>query len=481
MFSRGIRSLLSARFRVLLASLQQSDSLPFSEALDEEQILAACDAHGVSSSEDEQNEQVFTVAMTLWGFLSQVLHKEEHRSCLAAVARIGVLLVAMGRPRCAQNSGPYCRARGRLPVGIVQELTLDVATKCEGQIPKNWLWKGRHVRLGDGTSVTMPDTEENQEAYPQQTCQKEGLGFPIARLMVLLSLATAMVSGMAMGPFAGKESGELALLRELLDQFDPNDIFLADKLFCSYFMIALLVERKVDLVALLHQARKVDRRRGKRLGKHDHLITWQRPDRPSWMDEATYQRMPQSLELRLIHVDIDEPGFRTQSLDIVTTLTDAEEYTRDEIADLYRRRWLVELDIRAIKSTMGMDHLRCKTPEMVRKEVWTCLLAYNLIRQKLLQAALEMNVSPRQMSFTNALQTFTAAWMVMPLLDSQTQQLLIDAQLRSMASQRVGNRPGRVEPRAVKRRPKPYRLLTIARAAAQALLRKGIDPYKKQK
>lgn len=481
MFSRGIRPLLSARFRLLLASLQQSDSLPFSEALGEEQILAACDAHGVSSSEDEQNEQVFTVAMTLWGFLSQVLHKEEQRSCLAAVARIGVLLVAMGRPRCAQNSGPYCRARGRLPVGIVQQLTLDVAAKCESQVPKDWLWKGRHVRLGDGTSVTMPDTEENQEAYPQQTCQKEGVGFPIARMMVLLSLATAMVSGMAMGPFAGKETGELALLRELLDQFDPNDIFLADKLVCSYFMIALLIERKVDLVTLLHQARKVDRRRGKRLGKHDHLITWQRPDRPSWMDEATYQRMPESLELRLIHVDIDEPGFRTQSLDIVTTLTDAQEYTRDEIADLYRQRWLVELDIRAIKSTMGMDHLRCKTPEMVRKEVWTCLLAYNLIRQKLLQAALEMNASPRQMSFTNALQTFTAAWMVMPLLDRQTQQLLLEAQLRSMASQRVGNRPGRVEPRAVKRRPKPYRLLTMARAAAQALLRKGIDPYKKQR
>ena len=481
MFSSRIRSFLSARFRLLLASLQQSDSLPFSEALGEEQIQAVCDAQGASSSEDDQDEQVFTVAMTLWGFLSQVLHKEQHRSCLAAVARIGVLLVAMGRPRCAQNSGPYCRARGRLPVGIVEQLVLDVAAQCEETAPAGWLWKGRHVRMGDGTSVTMPDTEANQKAYPQQTCQKEGLGFPIARMMVLLSLATAMVSGMAIGPFAGKETGELALLRELLDQFDPNDIFLADKLFCCYFMIALLVERKVDLVTLLHQARKVDRRRGKRLGKHDHLITWQRPDRPSWMDVETYQRMPESLELRLVHVHIDEPGFRTQSLDIVTTLTDAQEYPRNEIADLYRRRWLVELDIRAIKSTMGMDHLRCRTPEMVRKEIWTCLLAYNLIRQKLLQAALAMNVPPREMSFTNALQTFTAAWMVMPLLDRQTQQSLLDAELKSMATQRVGKRPGRVEPRAVKRRPKPYRLLTMAREAAQALLRKGIDPYKKQK
>ena len=290
-----------------------------------------------------------------------------------------------------------------------------------------------------------------------------------------------MTSGMAMARFQGKETGELALFRELFDQLDPGDIVLGDKLYCSYFMIALLANRGVDLVVRLHQARKADYRRGKRLGKHDRLITWNRPARPAWMDAETYARMPQRLELRLIHVDIHAPGFRTESLEIVTTLTNVARYTRDDIAQLYGRRWLTELDMRTIKEAMGMDQLRCKSPEMVRKEIWTCLLAYNLIRQKILQASMESDRSPRSMSFTNGLQILAAGWMVMPVVDRRTRGALIRTELKSVASQKVGNRPGRVEPRAVKRRPKPYPLLTMLRAKAQALLRKGIDPYKKQR
>ena len=246
-------------------------------------------------------------------------------------------------------------------------------------------------------------------------------------------------------------------------------------------MIALLRERRVDIVARLHQARDVDLRRAKRLGKNDYLVTWERPARPAWMDEETYERMPETLQLRLIHVNINQPGFRTESLDIVTTLTDVYQYSKEDIAELYGKRWLVELDIRSIKATLGMDELRCKSPEMVRKEMWTCLLAYNLIRQKMLQSALQKGLSPRSLSFANALGVITAGWMVMPLLDKQTQQALMMAELTSIASQQVGKRPGRVEPRAKKRRPKPFRLLTMARQAAQALLRKGIDPYKKQR
>ncbi len=472
----GIKS-LSRRFHLLLSSCQQSDSLAFSDTLTQDQIQAACDKHGVTFDP----ETIFNPAIVLWGFLSQVIHKEELRSCLAAVARIGVMLIAMGRPRCVQNNGPYCRARSQFPLPVIRELAEDVASRCEAQVPEEWLWKKRHVKLIDGTTVTMADTEDNQEAYPQQSCQKEGLGFPIARMVVMLSLATAMVSGMAMGPYRGKETGESALLRELLDQLDAGDIVLGDKYYCSYFMIALLLECQVDVVSLLHHARKIDIASRKRIGKNDYLITWRRPDRPSWMDEETYAWMPETLELRLIHVNIHQPGFRTESLEIVTTLTDSEEYSIEEIAELYRRRWLVELDIRSIKCTMGMDVLRCKTPEMVQKEIWTCLLAYNLIRQKMLQAALEKDISPREMSFTNALQVVAAGWMVMPLLDKNTAGVLTESELCSIASQLVGKRPNRVEPRAVKRRPKPYRLLTMMREKAQTLLRKGIDPFKKQK
>lgn len=476
----GVRS-LSRGFRLLVESFQQSDSLPFADELTEEQIQSAFDAENSSSQVGHDDEEIFTPSVTLWGFLSQVLHKEEQRSCLAAVARIGVMLVAMGRPRCAQNNGPYCRARGRLPIAVVEHLARDIATRCERRVSEDWLWHGRHVKLADGTTVTMADTEENQEAFPQQSCQKEGLGFPIARLVVLLSLATGMIHGMAMGRFEGKQTGELALFRELIDQLDPDDIVLVDKLFCTYFMIALLLERNVDMVVRLHASRLVDLRRAKRLGKNDYLITWERPDRPAWMDQETYERMPRILQLRLIQVKINEPGFRTESLDIVTTLTDVEQYSSDEIAQLYGRRWLAELDIRSIKITLGMDHMRCKSPEMVRKEMWTCLLAYNLIRQKMLQSAMQKGIAPRSLSFTNALQTLTAGWMAMPLLDRQTKNALMQGELESIASQKVGHRPGRVEPRAVKRRPKPFRLLTMTRQAAQALLRQGIDPYKKQK
>ena len=465
---------------MLLSSCQQSDSLSFSDALTQQQIQAVCEQHDVLHDDDAE---VFTPSVVIWGFLSQVIHKKELRACLAAVARIGVMLIVCGRPRCARNNGPYCRARCRLPVAVFEQLTLDLASRCEAQLPEEWLWKGRHVKLIDGTTVTMPDTEENQEAFPQQSCQKEGLGFPIARMVVVLSLATAMVSGMAMGPFQGKETGELARLRELLDRFEAGDIALADKLYCAYFMIALLLERKVDLVTLLHQARDANAeiRGGKRLGKGDYLITWHRPDRPPWMDEETYARMPEQLELRLIRVKITEPGFRSKSLDMVTTLTDPEQYGVDDLSTLYRQRWEVELDIRSIKVTMGMDELRCKTPEMVRKEIWACLLAYNLIRQKMLQSAKEEELLPRKLSFANGLQTLAAGWMVMPLLDRNTQGCLVEMELVSIASQTVGNRPGRVEPRAVKKRPKAYRLLTMMRSKAQSLLGRGIDPYKKQK
>lgn len=470
---------LPYRFGVLLSSFQQDDSLSFSDSLTQEQIQSVCGRHDVSNAADE----VFTPAITIWGFLSQVIHKGEQRSCLAAVARIGVLLVSFGRPRCAQNSGPYCRARGRLPVVVLEELACKVADSCEAQTGEEWLWYGRHVKLVDGTTVTMPDTEENQEEFPQQSCQREGLGFPIARMVVLISLATAMVGGMSLGPYQGKETGELARLRELLDHFKSGDIALADKLYCSFFMIALLLERRVDVVTLLHQSRDVDAeiRRGTRIGKGDYLITWRRPDRPSWMDEETYGRMPEKIELRLLQVKIGERGFRPKSLNLVTTLTDQETFSTDDLAALYRQRWAVELDIRAIKCTMGMDALRCKTPELVRKEIWACLLAYNLIRQKMCQSAQEQEVSPRSLSFTNALQTVAAGWMVMPLLDDNTQDVLLKIELVSIASKRVGDRPGRVEPRAVKKRPKAIPLLTMTRRKAQALLRRGHDPYKKQK
>ena len=465
---------LPRRFRLVLTSFLQRPALPFADALPEDAIEKAFDDEDANFADDQ--DAVYTPAVTLWAFLSQVLFKDEHRSCVAAVARVAVLLVFLERGPCSTNTGAYCRARGKLSEKVIRQITINVGEGCEDKIDQPWLWHGRHVRLVDGTTVSMPDTPENQLAYPQANTQQKGLGFPVARVVVLLSLATGMLTDMAMGPYTGKKTGETALLRQLLERFRPGDILLGDRYFCSYFMIAQLMELGVDFVTRVHQRRAVDFRRGRRLGRDDHVITWSRPQRPAWMDQQTYDRMPMSIEVREVHVHVSEPGFRTESFVVVSTLTDAATYPKSDIAQLYHHRWLAELDIRAIKITMGMDVLRCKTPEMVRKEMWTCLLAYNLIRQTMLQSAQKAGVSPRVLSFTAAVQSIAASWLVIVVSDDALATLLIDAASVCLATHVVGNRPGRLEPRAVKRRPKPHDLLTKPRAQARAELLKEKSP-----
>jgi putative transposase len=462
---------LPARFRLVLSSFLQRPGLAFADALPEDRIQAAFDEHGVAFAQEE--DEIYTPQLTLWAFLSQVLFHGEQRSCVAAVSRIVVLLVALGREPPSDNTGAYCRARAKLPVAVIRRLACAVADRCERQVPTSWLWHGRHVKLVDGSTCSMPDTKANQAAYPQPSTQPAGLGFPLARFVVLLSLATAMISDMAIGPYAGKETGETALLRELLDRLNPGDILLADRYFCSYFMICLLRAAHVDFATRLHQRRTADFRRGRRLGPGDHVVAWRRPPRPDWMDPATYERMPESIELREVEVAVAQPGFRTEVLVVVTTLADARRYAREDIAELYHRRWLAELDIRAIKVTMGIDVLRCKTPEMVRREIWTCLLAYNLIRQTLLAAARHADRWPRQLSFTAAMQKIAAGWIAIVLLDDKVLTTLIKSHWDDLATHRVGHRPNRVEPRAVKRRPKPHDLLMEPREQARARLLAG--------
>ena len=324
------------------------------------------------------------------------------------------------------------------------------------------------MKLVDGFTVSMPDTIKNQAEYPQPATQKPGLGFPLARCVALFSLATAMALDLELGPYSGKETGETALLRKLMARLEIGDILVGDCYFCSFFMIVLLKELKVDCVFRLHQCRTADFSRGQRLGKKDHVVRWARPQKPGWMDAETYARMPETIEVREIEVRVDKPGFRPDSLVVVTTLVDADKYTADEIRDLFRKRWLVEQDIRALKSNLGIDVLRCQTPEMVRKELWAALLAYNLIRQTMLQAALRADLSPRDLSFTHALQTIASSWVLMPVLNPAGQAAQIAAALKGLAQQRVGRRPDRVEPRAVKRRPKPHDLLTKPRSQARA-------------
>jgi len=464
-------AVLPAQFRVVLSSFLQRSGQAFSEALPEERIAAVFADEGVNFASGEDG--IYTPAVTLWTFLSQVLFKDEQRSCAAAVSRVMVLMIALHKRPPSGDTAAYCRARAKLPEPVLRRLTCELAGNCERDVPSAWLWHGRHVKLVDGTTVSMPDTAANQAEYPQHTAQQPGLGFPIARLVALLSFTTGMLCDLAIGPYAGKETGETALLRELLAGLESRDILLADRYYCSYFMICLLLHSQVDLVMRLHHLRKVDFRRGERLAASDHVVEWRRPQKPDWMEQDSYDQMPQSIKIREVEVAVAQRGFRVRSLVVVTTLLDAEEFTRNDVAQLYRGRWLAELDIRAIKITLSMDVLRCKTPAMVRRELWTCLLAYNLVRQSMLNTARLGSIPPRQLSFTAGMQQIAAGLTVVVLFDDATFAVWLRQQQQALLQQRIGDRPNRIEPRAIKRRPKPHKLLTQPRHLARTTLLAG--------
>jgi hypothetical protein len=299
------------------------------------------------------------------------------------------------------------------------------------------------------------------------------LGFPIARLVALISLATGAVADLAIGPYKGKETGETALLRALLNRLKAGDVLLGDRVFASYFGIALLALRGVDGLFRMHQRRKFDFRRGRRLGVKDHVVRWTKPERPEWMDEELYAQLPDEMLIRELHVKVQQDGFRVDELVLVSTMLDAEEVTKEELADLFLQRWNIELDLRSIKDVMQMDVLRCKTPEMVEKEIWMHMLAYNLIRGVMAQAAEAHAVQPRQLSFKGALQTIAAFEDKLRLAPPSDRDRLLATMLKAIATHRVGDRPNRVEPRANKRRPKPQRFLNEPREVARKRLRKA--------
>jgi len=459
---------LGQGFKLVRQAFLHQDGVAFADVLSEEQIQQAFEAEDAVFAQGE--DDIYTPAITLWGFASQVLHAKRLRSCTAAVSRIIVLCITLGRQPPSPDTGAYCRARAKLPERVLRRLVYDAADQLESRVPADWLWYGRHVKAGDGTTLTAPDTPENQHEWPQANTQKPGVGFPILRMVVLLSLATAAVCGVAMGPYKGKETGEPALLRELLDRFQAGDIFLGDCCFCSYCLLAMFLLRKVDVVVRQHQCRTTDFHLGHKLGKEDHVVTWQRPARPEWMDEETYRTIPAELSVRELMVHVAIPGFRVQELVIVTTHTDEKRYPTEEIASLFRQRWHVELDLRNIKTSLEMDDLRGRTPEMVRREIWVHWLTYNLIRKTIAQAALTHEKYPRQLSFAAGLAAVASAWAQATSASPEVLAELAASMFRVIVYRRVGHRPNRVEPRAVKRRPKPHALLTEPREQARAKL-----------
>jgi len=453
-----------ATFRQFLNGFLQSDGLPFREVLTAAQIEEVAAAENVAFGTG--TDEVYSVPLTLWAFIAQVV--SDQKSCVAAVARVLVLLATLGRKPCGAGTGAYCKARAKLPEKFLQRLACDVGRQLEDEAPHAWRWHGHRTVLVDGSTLSMPDTPANQEVYPQSRSQQPGVGFPLRRWVALIGLATGGLLASAFGPYRGKQTGETALFRTLLDTLRPGDVLVADRSYCSYWMVAVALARGVQVVFRQHQLRRTDFRRGQRLGHDDHRVTWTKPQRPDWLEQTDYDALPATLTLREVRTQITTPGCRVQELIVVTTLLDHDAYPKEDILDLYHERWHVEIDLRSLKTQMKMDVLRCQTPAMVRQEIWAHLLAYNLVRKVMAQAAQEHGLTPRQLSFAGAMQTLNAfRTLLLTAAEADLPALGRDL-LKAIASHRVGNRPERCEPRKVKRRPKGYSRMTKPRAQERA-------------
>ena len=449
----------------------QEGELPFTDVLSKKTIAPALD-----EIEAGWKDRIYSPLVTLWVFLSQVISADY--SCRTGVARLIAHRLSQGLEACSPRTGAYCQARGRLPERFFSVVTCLVGRALECQVAPKWLWQGRHVYMFDGSTVTMPDTPENQQAYPQVYNQKPGLGFPIARIGVITSLSCGAIVNLGFCRYAGKGQGETSLLRRMWDVLSPGDVLLGDRLMANWPGIAMLKQRGVEVVSRLDETnRRADFRKGWRLGKGDHIVRWRKPAWIRSVDWKTYQSLPEHLVIRETRIQTEVPGFRSQSFVVVTTLLDPEETSREDLALLYRARWNNELDLRSIKSTMQMDVLRCKTPELVRKEVWTHILAYNLIRTVMAQAALRHDVEPRTISFKGALQTLEA---FQPLIDFQGhrgasfRQRIYQQLLDSIVQHRVADRPDRFEPRQKKRRHRKVEWMTKPRWELKRQMAKGV-------
>lgn len=404
----------------------------------------------------EHRERLYPPTVTLSMFMRQVL--EADGSCQKAVNGWAAQRAADGLSACSVRTGAYCRARQRLPAAMVSALTRKTGELLCQKAPRAWLWRGRAVKLVDGTGLSMPDTPKNQAVYPQPGTQAAGVGFALARLVVVICLATGAALDAAIGPHAGKGSGELSLVRSLLGGFRAGDVMLADALYCNYFLIAELLERDVDVLFEQHGARVTDFRRGWSLGTRDHIAFWPKPARPEWMTPEQYARVPPDIMVREAKV-----GHQV----LVTTMLSARDVTKADLSALYACRWNVELDLRNLKTTTGMDVLSCQTPEMNEKQLWVHLLAYNVIRLLMAQAAAKAGMDPRNLSFKHTVQLWTE-WVARAQSASNDHQRLFVL----IAQCKVGQRPGRIEPRMRKRRPKPYPLMTASRAQARRHVQK---------
>lgn len=445
---RNTHSALQQRQRSIKRRYQSTSALQLFNALSSVQLLDTSEAQW-----PRHRQRLYPPAVTLSMFMRQVLQADG--SCQEAVNHWAALRAAAGLSACSVRTGGYCRARQRLPLQTISTLARAAGQCLHHKALAPWLWRGRKVKLLDGTGLSMPDTKENQARYPQPSSQALGVGFPMARLVLVTCLATGAVLEAAIGPLGGKGSGELSLVRPLLARFSRGDIVLADALYCNYFLIAALMAAGVDVLMEQNGSRITDFECGQSLGARDHVVRWPKPPkRPPWMTPEQYAQAPRHIALREVKV-----AHRV----LVSTLVNHRHSSKEDLSQLYARRWNIELDLRNLKTTCAMAVLRCQTPQMNEKQLWVHLLAYNVIRLLMAQAANYAGVEPRSLSFKHTVQLWTQ-WSALGLsVPGQEEERL----LALIAHCKVGHRPGRIEPRMRKRRPKPYPWLKVPRDEAR--------------
>ena len=444
-------------FRSRVHHARQSGDLFFASLISRETIESIFgEASAILGS-----ARVYNTSVTLWVFLSQVM--SIHHGCVSAVAKLITYRVANGLSPCSAETGAYCIARDKLDEPSMHRLVTESGQAIEAKNPDHWLWLGHRVITADGATVTMADTAANQAEYPQLSSQAPGCGFPILRIVVLFALSTGVVLEMTMGRYKGKLTHEVSLFRQIDEIIEESDVFLGDRAFAGWFEMARLMKRGAHVVLRKHQMRKSDFRTGIRYGKDDHSIQLDRPPRPDWMTPEEYETYPEFIMIREIRIRVENKGFRTREIIVHTSLCDDIDYSKEDIAALFRRRWQAELNLKSLKTIMQMEHLRCKKPHRVRNEIRAHMLAYNLIRQVMAEAVLERGVEPWQISFKSTLTTVTDMLPVLGLISNADE--LCDVLYQCCLQHTVGNRPDRYEPRVLKRRQKKYKLMQKPRGS----------------
>jgi len=433
----------------------QSSTGVFDRALGEQEMTAL--AHELLTP---YRERIYPPLDTLRLFIGQALSAD--RACQDVVGRRLSERIAQGQSANALNTSAYCDARSRLPTALPTTLGATLGERLESAAPSHWRWQNRPVKLFDGTTVSMPDTPDNQKAYPQSREQKPGLGFPVARIGALIGLASGAVLHYQVAACEGKGTGEQSLLQNLLVYLNAGDVLLADALLSTWWIVEGASRRGADVVMAQHGRRITDFTRGSQLGKKDHIVQWPRPPKPKTMSAEDYACYPEFITMREIEVD---------GRILVTTLLDPGLAPPCALDALYKMRWSIEVDFRIIKATLQMDVLRCKSQPMVEKEIAVCLLAYNLVRWVMAKAALHADVLPRALSFAGAKRLLTTFTDQLRRTPGDQIHALITTVLASIATLKLPHRLDRIEPRAKKRRPKNLPLLTVPRDVARELIR----------